>query len=413
MESPIKKFLLYQLLATSVVGVSFVTWYLHVQFGGVEWNNALLNASINIASSMIAVLISFLLILHGKQERDRKLYLLSIGLLGMSLLGGFSANITDEGISTYVKCIGSVFGGLCFILAQIFRLGKLSLNKWLPILVAISCVIFTASTLLFPDMVPSITDNKGSPTFFTQVLSITTSLLFISASFLFLVDFHLTSKISFYLKACIAFLFGLSSIALMLSSSWNTVWWFSNLLQTAAYLLTIALAYLWYKNTLLDSRVTKLQEEQKIDSLSGLLFKSQELSQLLLNYVSEAIISVDLSGTIVDWNIKAEEILGWLKAEALGKKMVNLIVIPINRQSFEESFNKNFNEKLHNGKPDLVPIGKEFESILLHKKGYEIPAKVIIRSIKLGNFTTFNFFIRSNSSVIETKKELTLEGKEG
>src|SRR5260370_18395161 len=83
------------------------------------------------------------------------------------------------------------------------------------------------------------------------------------------------------------------------------------------------------KRTHIQKERTRLLIEQE-NAISIRL--SEAKLRAILDSAVNAVIGIDSSGRITDWNPKAESMFGWQRAELLGRPMVEIVVPPTNRQ---------------------------------------------------------------------------------
>ena len=61
--------------------------------------------------------------------------------------------------------------------------------------------------------------------------------------------------------------------------------------------------------------------------------ESEERVRRIVQNALDAVVMMDAEGTIIDWNPQAEKTFGWLRNEALGKKVADLIIPPQLREA--------------------------------------------------------------------------------
>ena len=67
-------------------------------------------------------------------------------------------------------------------------------------------------------------------------------------------------------------------------------------------------------------------EAQKRRQTEEALRESEEHTRLIVDTALDAVITMDIEGTITGWNVQAEIVFGWSREEAIGKSLVSLIV---------------------------------------------------------------------------------------
>ncbi|MGO9453072.1 MAG: PAS domain-containing protein [Candidatus Binataceae bacterium] len=84
---------------------------------------------------------------------------------------------------------------------------------------------------------------------------------------------------------------------------------------------------------------------------------------------------MDGGGMIVDWNIRAEETLGWPRAEAIGRRLSEL-VIPERHRAAHEAGLKHF----MSGGSEGAFLNRPLDITMLHRDGREFPVSIRIGS---------------------------------
>jgi PAS domain S-box-containing protein len=84
---------------------------------------------------------------------------------------------------------------------------------------------------------------------------------------------------------------------------------------------------------------------------------------------ARAFVGIDFRGRITDWNVEAEKMLGWSRAEIIGKSM-NLII----PERFQASLIPALHEAVRTGESRLV--NTSLERVVLSRDGREIPVEV-------------------------------------
>jgi PAS domain S-box-containing protein len=113
-----------------------------------------------------------------------------------------------------------------------------------------------------------------------------------------------------------------------------------------------------------------------------------ELHYLHLRQIIEtaqaAFITMDRSGTITDWNRKAEEMFGWTEKEAVGRLLGDTIVPPAVRPAHEAGLRRFLDTGDHH------ILGKRVEVEALHRDGRLIPVELAMWVTYVGEEVTFS-----------------------
>src|SRR5215831_208819 len=60
-----------------------------------------------------------------------------------------------------------------------------------------------------------------------------------------------------------------------------------------------------------------------------------ERLRLLLDTAYDAFVAIDAGGLVIDWNCQAEKVFGWSRAEALGRRLADLVIPPRSRDKHQ------------------------------------------------------------------------------
>ncbi len=112
-------------------------------------------------------------------------------------------------------------------------------------------------------------------------------------------------------------------------------------------------------------------------SLRGFTGEEQRIQlRMLIEHALDAVVFMDESGRIVEWNPRAEELFGWARDEALGRTVGELIVLPRFRESHER-----WMERFSAGDQ----IDGRFYLLGRRRDGSEMPVEVTIWSVGPSN----------------------------
>jgi len=119
-----------------------------------------------------------------------------------------------------------------------------------------------------------------------------------------------------------------------------------------------------------------------------ILRQSEERTRSIINTAYDAFIAIDTAGMIITWNTQAEATFGWSRAEALGRRLSEIIIPPQHRQAHERGL-KHLNTTGHG-----PVLNQRLELTALHRDGREFPIEICIWPIRTGETCTFNAFLR-------------------
>lgn len=127
-------------------------------------------------------------------------------------------------------------------------------------------------------------------------------------------------------------------------------------------------------------------------SLRGFTGEEQRVQlRMLIEHALDAVVFMDESGRILEWNPRAEELFGWARDEALGRTVSELIVLPRFRESHEKWMERFAAGEQVDGR--LYLLGRR-------RDGSEVPVEVTIWSLdpSRGRRRMASAFIRDRSA---------------
>jgi PAS domain S-box-containing protein len=119
---------------------------------------------------------------------------------------------------------------------------------------------------------------------------------------------------------------------------------------------------------------------------------SEERTRLIIERALDAFIAIDSEGRVLDWNRQAELTFGWSREEAVGCRLVDLI-IPIQHKDAHERGLARF---LSTGEGPLLNTRTEITA--LHRNGHEFPVELTIAPQLSENGWVFNAFVHDVTS---------------
>jgi len=143
----------------------------------------------------------------------------------------------------------------------------------------------------------------------------------------------------------------------------------------------------------LRMRARRIQAEEALQ-------KSEWQYREVIKTARDAFVSMDADGIITDWNPRAEEIFGWNRNEAVGKKVAETIV----PKKFREAHIKGIKQYLATKEGPV--LNHQIEITALHRNGRTFPAELSIVPVHLNGDISFDAFIRDTSTRQEAKKAL-------
>lgn len=121
------------------------------------------------------------------------------------------------------------------------------------------------------------------------------------------------------------------------------------------------------------------------------LIESEKRTRLIIESSINAIIIMDSSGIIADWNQRAERMFGWSAKEAIGQSLEELI-IPLR---FQNGHRQGLRTFLETGVGPI--LNRQVELVAKRRDGMEFPVEVSVSPLKLGDTYIFSGFVHDIS----------------
>jgi PAS domain S-box-containing protein len=123
-------------------------------------------------------------------------------------------------------------------------------------------------------------------------------------------------------------------------------------------------------------------EKQNID-----LSESEMRVRAMINSALSAVVVINSSGKIIDWNVRAEKMFGWTYENAIGRELAETIVPP----QFREAHRKGLKHFFTTG--EGLVLNQLVELSAIRSDGSEFPIELSISVIKTDGTDTFCGFI--------------------
>jgi PAS domain S-box-containing protein len=119
---------------------------------------------------------------------------------------------------------------------------------------------------------------------------------------------------------------------------------------------------------------------------------NEQRAQETIETAPFAIVTMNQEGVITGWNNQAEKTFGWSRNEALGQPILQTIIPPRHRESFERGLKKfvETGEGLNQSKP--------VETTALDRGGRELPIEIAVAALDYSDGWSFNAFIQDISA---------------
>jgi toluene monooxygenase system protein E len=146
-------------------------------------------------------------------------------------------------------------------------------------------------------------------------------------------------------------------------------------------------------------RLNEELEQRVVERTSELMEASEELRSMVHSAL-DAVIGMDADGIITGWNKQAEDIFGWTRSEALGRRMSETI-IPMQYRSSHERGLRHF---FQTGQGPI--LNQRIEITALRRDGSEFPVELSVAPLKSGDTWSFSSFVRDISDRKRSEEQL-------
>ena len=134
--------------------------------------------------------------------------------------------------------------------------------------------------------------------------------------------------------------------------------------------------------------------------------RSQAIQSAMLDGALDAIISINETGHVIEFNPAAERTFGFTMEEVFGRLLSDLII----PEDLREAHHKGMNRLMATGEPKL--IGQRIEVPALHKDGHSFPIELTLTQIKTPDGIQFTAFARDITEQKENQAALEAARKE-
>ena len=130
------------------------------------------------------------------------------------------------------------------------------------------------------------------------------------------------------------------------------------------------------------------------------LQRVEQQARSIVDSALDAVVAMDADGIIADWNRQSEEIFGWTRSEAMGRRMSETIIPMRYRLSHQSGLRQFFKT----GKGAV--LNRRIEITALRRDGTEFPVELTITPLKTGDTWTFSAFVRDISERKRAEEKL-------
>ncbi|SHG41766.1 PAS domain S-box protein [Bradyrhizobium erythrophlei] len=130
------------------------------------------------------------------------------------------------------------------------------------------------------------------------------------------------------------------------------------------------------------------------------LRESEQLARGIIETALDAFVQTDESSSILNWNSAAEKIFGWPRKDALGKSLIDLIVVEADRDRLKaglERFRRSGQDWLSGGRREIRAVRRD---------GKEFTAEVSVTALRRREGIVFNGFYRDLTDKIAAEDRI-------
>ena len=126
----------------------------------------------------------------------------------------------------------------------------------------------------------------------------------------------------------------------------------------------------------------------------------EQHARMIVESALDAVVGMDADGIITSWNKQAEEIFGWPRSEAVGRRMSETIIPMQYRSSHERGL-------LHFLRTGQGPIlNQRIEITAIRRDSSEFPVELTVTPLKSGDTWSFSSFVRDISDRKRSEEQL-------
>ncbi len=134
------------------------------------------------------------------------------------------------------------------------------------------------------------------------------------------------------------------------------------------------------------------QERALAREAEASLRESEAQTRRIVEMALDGFIGMDAAGVITEWNVQAEQMFGWSRQEAIGRRLSDTIIPAQHREAHERGL-RHF---LASGEGPI--LNRRIEITGCHRGGHEIPIELAISpALGQGGSYTFSAFVRDIS----------------
>ncbi|MBH0202237.1 MAG: PAS domain S-box protein [Nitrospira sp.] len=128
------------------------------------------------------------------------------------------------------------------------------------------------------------------------------------------------------------------------------------------------------------------------------LHQNEARTSLIIDTALDAVMTMDQTGQIIEWNAQAEQVFGWSAYEVIGRDVADTIFPPSQRLSYREYVQRLLESR------DAPLSDRLIEMIGLRRDGREFPVEIAMTPLAVEGSVIFSAFIRDITSRKESEQ---------
>lgn len=136
--------------------------------------------------------------------------------------------------------------------------------------------------------------------------------------------------------------------------------------------------------------------------MAKLANKNAAFTEAIISASMDAIITINKTGQIIEFNKIAEQIFGYKRKEIINQNIAPFIIPEIHRKAHIQGI-----QHYHNSGEGPV-LNQKIQLNALHKNGHEFPIEISISDIKIADEVFFTAYIKDITEEVKNKQELLL-----
>jgi PAS domain S-box-containing protein len=130
------------------------------------------------------------------------------------------------------------------------------------------------------------------------------------------------------------------------------------------------------------------------------LGESERLARNIIETALDAFVQMDETGAIRGWNPQAEKMFGWLRAEVLGKNLIDLVVVGQDHEELQAALGR----FLRSGQGQI--LGRRREMLVQRRDGKHFRAELSVTAMRTRSGFLFNGFVRDMTDKIAAEERI-------